>query len=79
MPGVCTLEMIKDLMQRSLGKKLQLRSASGVKFLQLITPAIMPVAAISWTLSDPGYLVSAILKDGDNVLFKMNAVYSEMS
>jgi 3-hydroxyacyl-[acyl-carrier-protein] dehydratase len=76
-PGVCTLQMIADLLQETLQKKLRLVSAPNVKFLQLITPDIEPVATITWTVSDNAYTASASLTDGAATLFKMNAVYIE--
>jgi len=75
-PGVTTMELMMDLLQQALAKKLELRSAHTIKFLQLITPAIHPAVHISWTETDGTYMANAILKDGAATLFKMNGVYA---
>jgi len=78
-PGVCTMAMIKDLLEQALGKKLLLRSTGQVKFLRLILPDVTPVAAISWQETDKGYSVTAGLKDEGVDLFKMNAVFEAIA
>ena len=74
-PGVCTMDMIKDLLEASLGKKLLLRSTGQVKFLRLILPDVVPDVVISWQETDNGYAVNAGLKAEGADLFKMNAVF----
>jgi len=54
-PGVCMMEMVKELLQTLIGRPLWLRTAGNVKFLQLITPDVHPVVNISWKESDDGY------------------------
>ena len=78
-PGVCTMDMIKELLQQALGKKLILRSTGQVKFLQLILPDVQPEVLITWQSTDQGYNVAASLKANDAFLFKMNGVYEVLS
>ncbi len=47
-PGVCTMEIIKELLQQQVGKSLVLRSTGNVKFLKLVTPDMAPVIKIGW-------------------------------
>lgn len=75
-PGVCMLEIIKELLQQQVGEKLTLRQAGNVKFLQLITPGAAPVFNISWKHSEAGYTVNATINNGTTALFKMNGAYS---
>ena len=77
-PGVCTLQMVMELMELGVNKRLRLKHAATVKFLQLITPQMAPSASISWTHTDDSYHVTAVLKEGAVTLFKMNAVYAGM-
>ncbi len=74
-PGVCTMDMIKDLLEETFGKKLILRSTGQVKFLQLILPDVTPEVMVSWQEKEEGYAVSADLKNAGKSIFKMNAVY----
>ena len=74
-PGVCTMDMIKDMLQCALEQKLILRNTGQIKFLQLILPDVRPTVSVSWEQADDAYQVSAVLKNGDVALFKMNARY----
>lgn len=37
-PGVCTMQIIKELSENHLGKKLMLKTARNVKFMAIINP-----------------------------------------
>ena len=78
-PGVCTIQIIADLLQRATGQQLQLSQAPNIKFLQLITPHVRPEVNISWTESEEIYTTNTSLKIGDATLFKMNASFSKKS
>jgi 3-hydroxyacyl-[acyl-carrier-protein] dehydratase len=71
-PGVCMMEMVKELLQQTLGMSLWLRNAVNVKFLQLITADVQPVIDISWDMNETGrYMVDASFKNGDNFFFEL--------
>ncbi|HXS36317.1 MAG TPA: hypothetical protein VN721_06420 [Flavipsychrobacter sp.] len=74
-PGVCMMEIVKELLQKQIGKKLWLRNAGNVKFLQLITPDVEPVINISWNEGDNGYNVNAFFNNNAVVLFKLTGHY----
>ncbi len=72
-PGVCMMEIVKELLQQTLGISLWLRNAVQVKFLQLITPDVQPVIDISWNTNGKGrYTVDASLKNGDSFFFQLD-------
>jgi 3-hydroxyacyl-[acyl-carrier-protein] dehydratase len=71
-PGVCMMEMVREFLQQAMGKKLWLRNAGNVKFLQLITPDIQPFINISWKESEAGYNVNASFKNDASDLFKLS-------
>ena len=74
-PGVCTMEIVKELLQRQVNKQLTLRSTGNVKFLQLVTPDVEPVINISWKTDETGYAVKASLSRDNTVLFKFDGNY----
>lgn len=74
-PGVCTMDMIKELLQVALDQRLLLRSTGQVKFLRLLLPDVQPEVTISWQQDGHVYNVAASLKTGNEFLFKMNAVF----
>jgi len=73
-PGVCTIQMVKELIEQQLDRKLILRSASQIKFLQLITPDVVPEVSINWKQSGETYSVNALLKK-DKDLFKFSGTF----
>jgi 3-hydroxyacyl-[acyl-carrier-protein] dehydratase len=75
-PGVCTMQMVKELVEEQTGKKLLLQSTGQVKFLQLILPEVQPLISISWKETEGGYVVTAALKNDTADLFKMTGMFA---
>ncbi len=75
-PGVCMMEIVKELLQQQVQKTLILRSTGNVKFLRLLTPDSQPTVNISWKESDQGYSVKAFFNLGENSSFKLDGQYS---
>lgn len=74
-PGVCMMEMVKELLEQQTDEPLWLRDAGNVKFLQLITPDISPIINISWEKSKQGYDVNASFKNDVSDLFKLSGKF----
>lgn len=76
-PGVCTMEIVKELLQQQVGKSLMLSATGNVKFLQLVTPDVSPVIKIGWKTNEQGgYTVKASLTKHDATLFKFDGSYA---
>ncbi|XZF15344.1 ApeI family dehydratase [Chitinophagaceae bacterium MMS25-I14] len=74
-PGVCMMQLVKELLQQQLGKSLIIRNTGQVKFLQLVLPDVQPSVAISWKEEATGYLVNASFKNETADVFKMTGVF----
>lgn len=75
-PGVCMIQIVRELLEQQFDMTLRLRSAAQVKFLRLITPADEPVVHIEWKETAGGYAVNAGFKlDAD--LFKLSAIFEQ--
>ena len=74
-PGVCMMEMMKELLQKQLNTPLMLSSARNVKFLGFITPEIQPTVKLTWKPNDTGYSIVASLSTNGNALFKLDGAY----
>ena len=74
-PGVCTMAIIKALLEQALGRSLQLAEAGAVKFLQLLLPQHRPQAQLSWREAAEGISATALLVLDGRPVFKMNARY----
>src|SRR6266550_1356025 len=57
-PGVCTMQMIKELLEQHLQKKLRLITAGNLKFLSIINPVENPEIEIqiSYASNDDGFI-----------------------
>lgn len=71
-PGVCMMEMVKELLEQLTDSKLWLRAAGQVKFLRFVTPDTVPVVNVSWQEEATGYNVNASFKNDDGDLFKLS-------
>jgi len=77
-PGVCMMQMVKELAAIATKKALVLQTADTMKFLQQIDPRFTPVlrAELSYrTLDDDTFRVSAIFLKETSPCFKFNGVF----
>ena len=75
-PGVCIMEMVKEIMQLRLGVPLLLSAAPVVKFLRLVLPHYTPRLHIQWQKKEGQITCNANLAFEGQVIFKMNACLS---
>lgn len=77
MPGVCMIQIIKELTERSLGQDLFLSVASNVKFMAIINPETDPILLIDINLSemDGLFKVKSTTIFGETVALKLNATF----
>jgi len=77
LPGVCQLQIIKELLERATGKKLFLSEAGNCKFLQMVNPVKSNILdiTIDYTLNDTIISVNAIIKSEEVVFLKMNGTF----
>lgn len=74
-PGVCMVQLVGEVLERALGKSLQLKEAANLKFLHVIDPAVHKVVGLllSYKEDPAGTLsVSAGLQQDKISFFKMN-------
>ncbi|HTN47062.1 MAG TPA: hypothetical protein VL098_11995 [Flavipsychrobacter sp.] len=71
-PGVCMIQIVKELLEECMERKILLTQAPQVKFLQLITPETAPVLLMSWTQEKSDIVLTAGFKT-EKDLFKMSA------
>lgn len=80
MPGVCMIQIIKELTERSLGKDLFLSIASNVKFMAIINPETDPTLIINIDLMELDDLVKikSVTSFGGTVALKLSAAFKIM-
>jgi 3-hydroxyacyl-[acyl-carrier-protein] dehydratase len=79
-PGVCVLEMLKEVLQLALTRKLMMTESVMIKFLTIFTPERQTGAVFEIDhkmTDDKGWQVSATLKHEDITFLKFKGVFTE--
>lgn len=73
-PGVCMLQLIKEVAETALNRSLFMKQVAQVKYLQVLVPAYQKLIAleIGWK---PGLTFNANLKDGEQTIMKMSGTF----
>lgn len=77
-PGVCMLQIVKEVLEKGIGKELVLLESSQMKFLQFIDPRVTGEVdiLIRYTKAESGaFMVNASLQKDQLIYFKCMCVY----
>ncbi len=74
-PGVCMMQMIKEIIEQHVDRKLIVSNGDNMKFLNVINPTQHSEieAAITYDDAQEGIKVMASLRSGDITFFKLKA------
>lgn len=74
MPGVCMVQIIKEMIERIGQKRVQLQSLSNVKFMALINPEQTPVLRLNLdiTPTETGFKVKNATYFNDTIALKLS-------
>jgi len=77
LPGVCQVQIVKELLSKGVDRELFLREAAHCKFLQLIDPVQVQFLQITIRYSEQaeGLACQAVIKGGEAIFFKMNGFF----
>lgn len=81
MPGVCMMQIIKELVEEISGSSLFMQSLSNVKFMALINPFNTPELRLELDISKTEtdlVKVKNVTYFGDTVALKLNSVYRKV-
>ena len=76
-PGVCMMQIIKELTEGVVSEKLFMQSSSNIKFMAIINPDNTPDLVLTLDISktDDGYKVKNVSKFEDTVALKLTTNY----
>lgn len=79
LPGVCMIQIVKELVENAMGKKLRMEQVTNVKFLGLINPEIHPHLQMEITIAtvEEKIKVKNISTYDNTVALKMNAIFNQ--
>lgn len=77
MPGVCMIQIIKELTEEVVGKTLFLSVSSNIKFMAIINPEIHPdlTLILDISRSENEVKVRNITSFGETMALKLNATF----
>ncbi len=77
MPGVCMIQIIKELTEKALDKDLFLSVCSNIKFMAIINPEINAILKLDIALSEANEEVKVknTSSYGDTLALKLNATF----
>ena len=77
MPGVCMLQIIKELIEKASGKKLFLSVSTNIKFMAIINPEVNPMLHfnISMTEAEDSIKIKNISSFDDTAALKLSATF----
>ena len=77
MPGVCMLQIIKELTEQATAKNLFLSVSSNIKFMAIINPEINPTLSltISITETDDEIKIKNISSFEETIALKLSATF----
>jgi 3-hydroxyacyl-[acyl-carrier-protein] dehydratase len=78
LPGVCTMQIIKELTERALNKNLLLSVSSNIKFMALINPEKTPVLELEIKISEGDEVIKIknTTSFDDTIALKLSAQYT---
>ncbi len=79
-PGVCQVEMIKEIFSDFVKEELHLIKARDIKFMNMINPAEIRELnyIISFIKEDDNYKINATLSKGDVTFLKMRGIFGKL-
>lgn len=81
MPGVCSIQLVKELTEKALDKKLFLSVVSNVKFMAIINPEENDTIQLTLDISEADGMVKVknTVSIDDTLALKLSATFKMMS
>lgn len=77
-PGVCQIQILKELVEKAVGAPLNLREADNIKFLSMINPQLNPLLECTISIKpaiDRQISVTASIGSGSSVFLKFKGKF----
>ncbi|MCW3160987.1 3-hydroxyacyl-ACP dehydratase [Chryseobacterium oryctis] len=80
-PGVCMMQIVKELTEEFTGKKLFLKTASNVKFMAIINPFETPALKLQLDINEneDEIKVKNTTSFGETIALKMSVNYKKLA
>jgi 3-hydroxyacyl-[acyl-carrier-protein] dehydratase len=81
-PGVCQVQMVKELIEKAVGMPLMLRESDNIKFLAMISPVAVPLVELSIQLRNTNEKVisaTATIGSAEKIFLKFKGKFESGS
>jgi 3-hydroxyacyl-[acyl-carrier-protein] dehydratase len=81
MPGVCMIQIIKELTEKATKRNLFLASSSNIKFMAIINPELNPTLQLEIVMTEEEDLlkIKNTTSFGETVALKLSAVFKTIA
>ena len=78
-PGVCMIQIVKEILSKLLKKNLFLSEGSNIKFISVIKPEINKILNIDYNIKQENdiFRVRALISFEKRIFFKFKGIFSE--
>ena len=76
-PGVCMIQIVKEILSKLLKKNLHLSEGSNIKFISVIKPEINKFLNIEYNIKQESdiFRVSAVISFEEKIFFKFKGIF----
>src|SRR5690606_32054188 len=80
-PGVCMMQIIKELGEKWSNKKLMLKTAKNVKFMAIINPEKNPKVQVEllFEKNEQGLVIKSTASIDETIALKFSGIYKELN
>jgi 3-hydroxyacyl-[acyl-carrier-protein] dehydratase len=78
LPGVCTIQIIKELLSKKINQNLILLQGDNIKFISLVNPnetLNLDIDITILSITDGQVQINCVVTDKETAVFKMKGVY----
>jgi len=77
LPGACMLQILKEVLESALNKKIRLKRADQMKFLSVVDPSVSDSLQLnaSYSINEDGVLVNGTMSTVNDTFFKFKGIF----
>lgn len=77
LPGACMLQILKEVLEAALDKKIRLKKADQMKFLSIIDPSANALLQLNagYSVTGEDVVLNATMSNGNGACFKFKGVF----
>jgi 3-hydroxyacyl-[acyl-carrier-protein] dehydratase len=80
LPGACMLQILKEVLESALNKKIRLKKADQMKFLSIVDPSVndMLQLSASYSINEEDIVVNATMSNVNGACFKFRGTFTNL-